>query len=264
MITLLLTLLPAYVMLVVSVKNELQFQWQRYSVTFPFRLGNYGAAWEVISPYIWNTLFVAGVGLVGVAVLSLIGGHVFARMRFPFRETLFYALIAILMVPWIISFIPAYMLYVRLGLNNTWWGLILPNIAGGPVFGIFLMRAVIGGIPEELYESARCDGAGVWTEIWRISFPLGLPGLATLAVVNFLGSWNSYLWPVVMISERSKQMISVGLRLLSAGTHRYDTSMVSWGPVFAGYVIGSLPLVILFILLGKSYVEGLVESGIKT
>ena len=124
------------------------------------------------------------------------------------------------------------------------------------------MRAFITGIPEELHESARCDGAGVWSLIWHITFPLSLPGLATLSVLNFVAEWNSFLWPLVTIHDMSKQVISVGLFRLSRTTND-GVDFGAGGPLFAGYVLASIPLVILFIVLGKFYVEGLVESGIK-
>jgi ABC-type glycerol-3-phosphate transport system permease component len=261
LVLLLLSLIPPYLMVEMSFKNGLQYRWERWKISFPLRLRNYQAAWEIVGDYMLNTTVVALVGLAGVLLLSLIGGYVFARMRFPLREPLYYAIIALLMVPWVLSFIPAYMLYNDLGLLNTLWSLIVPNVAGGPVFGLFLMRAFIAGIPEELYESARCDGAGVWTLIWRITLPLCAPGLATLSVLNFIGTWNSFLWPLVTIQDTTKQVISVGLFKLSRTTG--GTNFDVWGPLYAGYVIASLPLVILFIALGKFYVEGLVESGLK-
>ena len=257
-----LSLLPTLIMLSLSFKNGLQYRWERWNVSLPLRGSNYLAAWEVIDSFMWNTVIVAVVGLAGVLVLSLIGGYVFARMRFPMREPLYYAIIALLMVPWVLSFIPAYMLYNNLGLLNSRWALIIPNIAGGPIFGIFLMRAFITGIPEELYESARCDGAGTWSLIWRITFPLSLPGLATLSVLNFVAEWNSFLWPLVTISDMSKQVISVGLFRLTRTTND-SVNFGAGGPLFSGYVLASIPLVVLFIVLGKFYVEGLVESGIK-
>ena len=257
-----LSLIPTLIMINLSFKNGLQYRWERWGLSLPLRGSNYNAAWDVIDAYMWNTVLVAAIGLAGVLVLSLIGGYVFARMRFPLREPLYYAIISLLMVPWVLSFIPAYMLYHSLDLLNSRWALIIPNLAGGPIFGIFLMRAFITGIPEELYESARCDGAGVWSLIWHITFPLSLPGLATLSVLNFVAEWNSFLWPLVTIHDMSKQVISVGLFRLSRTTND-GVDFGAGGPLFAGYVLASIPLVILFIVLGKFYVEGLVESGIK-
>jgi len=268
-VMLLLSLIPTYLLITWSFKNGLQYRWERWAISFPLRWSNYGAAWEIVGDYMINTIIVAFIGLMGMLLLSLIGGYVFARMDFPFRETLYYAIIALLMVPWVLSFIPAYMVYVRLGLLNTRLSLIIPELAGGPIFGIFLMRAFIAGIPEELFESARCDGAGVLDLIGRITLPLSLPGLATLAVLNFIGVWNSFLWPLVMIQDDAKQMIAVGLyKLARSATYGGVAGWTSqdfgvWGPLYAGYVIASLPLVLLFIVLGKFYVEGLVDSGIK-
>ncbi len=268
-VMLLLSLIPTYLLITWSFKNGLQYRWERWAISFPLRWRNYVAAWDIVGDYMINTIIVAIIGLMGMLLLSLIGGYVFARMDFPFRETLYYAIIALLMVPWVLSFIPAYMVYVRLGLLNTRLAMIIPELAGGPIFGIFLMRAFIAGIPEELFESARCDGAGVLDLIGRITLPLSLPGLATLAVLNFIGVWNSFLWPLVMIQDDEKQMIAVGLYKLarsatSAGIHGWTSQDFSvWGPLYAGYVIASLPLVLLFIVLGKFYVEGLVDSGLK-
>jgi len=261
-ILLLVSLLPVYLMIAISVKTPLQFQYERWTVSIPMRLSNYDAAWATVASYIWNTLLVAIVGFVGMLLLSIIGGYVFARMRFPLREPLYFAIISLLAVPWVISFVPAYMLYGDLGLLNSRWALIMPNIAGGPVFGIFLLRAFFSGIPEELYEAARIDGAGHFRLIWQLTLPLSLPVLATLAVINFVATWNSFLWPLVTINDDSRQVISVGLyRLSAAVTQSPDASV--WGPLFAGYVIASLPLALLFFVLGKWYIEGLVESGLK-
>jgi ABC-type glycerol-3-phosphate transport system permease component len=262
-VILILSLIPVYLMIEMSFKNDIQYRWERWFFSLPLRLNNYPSAWEILGRYMLNTVFVAVVGLLGVLLLSLIGGHVFARMRFPFRELLFYAIIALLMVPGVLSLVPSYMLYNDFKLLNTFWVLIIPNIAGGPIFGIFLMRALISGIPEELYESARCDGAGVGTLIWKITLPLSLPGLATLTVLNFIGTWNSFLWPLLTITDTNKQMISVGLYKLSRAASGSAQSFGSFGPLYAGYVLASVPLVILFFLLGRFYVEGLVESGMK-
>jgi multiple sugar transport system permease protein len=190
-------------------------------------------------------------------------------MDFPFKEPLYYAIIILMMVPWVISFIPGYMLYAQFRLFdqpvkflNTYWVLIIPNVAAGPVFGIFLLRAFFTSISKEIYEAARVDGAGHRVLITRITVPLSLPVIATLTVINFIGTWNSFLWPLVTISDQSKQVIAVALFQLSNEFSRSGDGSV-WGPLFAGYVIASIPLALIFIFLGKFYVEGLVESGLK-
>lgn len=261
----LISFLPVYLMLVLSTKNPLQFQWERYTISFPLRLGNYGAAWEFLDTYIWNTLIAAVVGFAGMLILSILGGYVFARLRFPGREPLYYMIIMLMMVPWIVSFVPQYVLYNDLGLTNSLWCVIVLNIATGPVFGIFLLRTFFSGLSEELFESARIDGAGHWTLITQITLPLSLPTIATLAILNFLSTWNSYLWPLVAIQEPKYQQISVGLYQMARNlsSNLSAPTEMQGGPLFAGYVIASLPMVILFFFLGKFYVEGLVESGLK-
>ena len=261
----LISFIPVYLMLTLSFKNPLQYQHERYLISFPLRLSNYATAWDYLHTYVWNTLVAAVIGFLGMLILSVIGGYVFARLRFPGREPLYYSIIGLMMVPWIVSFVPQYVLYNDLGLTNTLWAVIVLNIASGPVFGIFLLRTFFSGIPEELYESARIDGAGHWTLITQITLPLSLPTIATLAVLNFLSTWNSYLWPLVAITDPKAQQISVGLYQMARNLSSNLTAPteIQGGPVFAGYVIASLPMVIMFFFLGKFYVEGLVESGLK-
>ena len=188
----------------------------------------------------------------------MIGVYVFARMRFPFREPLYVAVIALLLVPWVLSFVPAYVVYNDYGFVNTYWALIIPRIVGGSIFGIFFLRAYFAGLPEELFEAARMDGANLFDLIWRITLPLSMPILATLAVLEFVNAWNDFLWPFVAANTNELRVISVGLYFLSV-----DSVGAGLGPLFAGYVIASIPLAIVFFALGKLYVEGLVSSGIK-
>lgn len=255
------SLAPFYLLLVVSFKNPVQYRAEPWALSFPLRFQNYAAAWEIIQPFIWNTIFVAIVGLTGVLILSVIGGYVFSQLEFPFRGILYFLIVALLMVPWVLSFIPSYLLYYSLGLLDSQWALILSNVAGSPIFGIFLLRTLMEGIPKELFEAARVDGANVVTELVRIALPLSLPGIATLATINFVNTWNSFLWPLVVIHTSSKQVISVGIYQLSQGVG--STGLVNWGPLFAGFVIASIPLIIVFIFLGKFYIEGLTASGLK-
>lgn len=255
---LLLSVVPIYLMLTVSFKNELQYQHERWSVSLPLRIRNYVAAWERVGRYIFNTLIVAVAGFLGMATLSTIGGFAFARMRFPFRSQLYGLIIVLLIVPWVLSFIPAYMIYADFGLLETRWALILPRIAGGSVFGIFLLRTFFATLPDEIFEAARIDGASNLDLIWRITLPMSLPILATLAVLEFIGAWNDFLWPFVAVKGENLRVISVALVFMQA-----DTAGSGWGQLFAAYVLASLPLAILFFALGKFYVEGLVQSGIR-
>lgn len=256
-IMIVIALFPTWMMIVISLKNKYQFDINRWGLTFPFRLGNFSAAWEIVKNYMLNTTLVATTGLLGVILMSLVGGHVFAVLQFRLKKQLFFFVIALLSVPFVLSFIPQYMLYNSLRLTNNRWGLIIPNLANGPVFGIFLMRTAIEGIPKDLYEAAKVDGTNIFQDIFQISLPLTYTSIATLSVWNFLGTWNWFLWPLVMITDKKKQLISVGLAQMRSEMFSH------WSPQFAGYMISCLPLVLLFIFLGKYYVEGMVGSGIK-
>jgi ABC-type glycerol-3-phosphate transport system permease component len=252
-----LAIYPLIMTVFISMKNPYQFDQGRWTLTFPLRMGNYGAAWGVVKQYMLNTFLVGFVGLSGVVIMSLVGGHVFAVMRFRGKKVLFGMIIALLSVPFVLSFIPSYVLYYKMGLVNSRWGLIIPNLANGPVFGIFLLRSTLAGVPKAIYEASEIDGANVFQDIFHISLPLGATALATLSVSNFLGTWNWFLWPLVIITDKSKQLISVGITKLAIETSN------NWGPEFAGYIIASLPLLLIFVFLGRYYVEGAVSSGLK-
>jgi len=265
LILLALSLYPVVMMVVLGFKNPVQWLDDRWLLTFPLRVQNYPTAWDNVIRYILNTVFVAVAGCVGMLALSSLSAFVFARMRFPGRELLYYAIIALLMIPSALSLVPAFVLYKTLGLYNTYWALIVPIVTAGSVFGVFLLRTFFASLPEELFEAARIDGAGTLGQYWRICIPLSYPILGTLAILQIVSTWNDFVWPSVVIQDDNLQMISVGLvRLTNALTNATtgDTSGV-YGPLFAAYVLSALPIFLLFLFSSKYYVEGLVSSGLK-
>ena len=265
LILLALSLYPVVMMVVLGFKNPVQWLDDRWLPTFPLRVQNYPTAWDNVIRYILNTVFVAVAGCAGMLALSSLSAFVFARMRFPGRELLYYAIIALLMIPSALSLVPAFVLYKTLGLYNTYWALIVPIVTGGSVFGVFLLRTFFASLPEELFEAARIDGAGVLGQYWRICIPLSYPILGTLAILQIVYVWNDFVWPSVVIQDDSLQVISVGLvRLTNALTNATtgDTSAV-YGPLFAGYVLAAAPIFLLFLFSSKYYIEGLVSSGLK-
>ncbi|MCC5875158.1 MAG: carbohydrate ABC transporter permease, partial [Candidatus Sumerlaeia bacterium] len=144
------------------------------------------------------------------------------------------------------------------GLLNTWWALWLPYWAGGQIFGILLFRTFCEGIPESLFEAARIDGAGEFTIYTRIVLPLSLPIIATLAIIQFVGTYNDYVWPLVTISSPSNQVFAVGITQFAAD------AQLDMAPQMAGYIIGSIPLVIAFIFGMRYYVQGLTSGALKS
>jgi ABC-type glycerol-3-phosphate transport system permease component len=264
LVLLALTLYPLVSMLMLSFKTPLQWTNDRWLLTFPLRVQNYAIAWNLIKQYLLNTVLVGCIGCLIMLFLSSLTAFVFARMRFPGREILYYAIISLLMVPAILSLVPAFMLYKNLGLLNSYWTMIVSVASGGSVYGVFLLRTFFASIPEELFEAARVDGCTTMQLYWRICIPLSYPILGTLAIQSLVATWNSFIWPSVTIQDNQVQVISVGLlRLTESLTTTTGGDAAAYGPLFAGYVIASLPLLLIFVFASKYYIEGLTSSGMK-
>jgi len=163
------------------------------------------------------------------------------------------------MIPGVLTLVPAFLLIKSFGLLNTYWALILPYVSGGQILAIFILRSFIASLPEELFESARIDGARTWDLYAKITLPLSTPILVTIAIMNVLGTWNDYIWPLVTIPDGRRWTISVGI--VSFGS-QYG-GLENWGPMFAGYVIASLPLIILFMFTMRYFIAGLTSGAIK-
>ncbi len=254
-----LTFLPLIVMLFISGKDLSQYYHAQFTFTLPWHWENYSTAWASIANPMKISLIVSGASCAGVLVFSCIGGFVFARYNFPGKEILWYAVLALLMVPAVLTLIPSFILVKQLGLLNTLWALILPYIAGGQVFGMFLLRSFFAGLPEELFESARIDGAGDLTMLWRIAIPLSGGILGTLAVLNIVGTWNDLVWPDVTLSDDNLQTLVIGLWHFNQSFYNQQ----QWGPLMAGYVLASLPLIIMFAFTSRLFVKGLGSGAIK-
>ena len=231
---------PFVDMFIVSGKTFDQVLGNTVWLTLPFHLSNYQVAWAFIAPYILNSMIVSGSSCAGVLLVSTLSAYAFARFRFPGREFLFFAIISLLMVPGILTLVPAFVLIKNLHLLNTRWALILPYVSSGQVFGIFLLRSYFSGLPEELFEAARLDGASDRAILLLVVVPLSLPILATLAILNLLATWNDIIWPSVVIDDPGMKTLAIGLLQFNSG---FQTDL---GSQMAGYAIAALPLIIVF------------------
>ena len=203
-----------------------------------------------------NSALIAGITTAGILVTSLMAGYAFAKYRFRYREVLFAITIATMFLPPIVTLIPLYRLVGSIGLNASLAGVIVPNLANA--FGIFLMRQFIAGVPDELVEAARLDGASEFRIVFTIVAPAVAPALAALALFAFVYHWNSYLWPLTVLQGNSSQypiVISLS-RLLS-----YNRSAVNTGLVMAGATLAVLPPLILFVFLQRFFVRTITASG---
>ncbi|MBV7335022.1 carbohydrate ABC transporter permease [Chloroflexi bacterium TSY] len=255
----LITFYPLVFTLFTSFKNNTQFYSTFWGPAFPLHWLNYADAWQQLSDAIFNTVLVGVVSAFGVVFLASLAAYIFARHRFPGHDLFFFAIIALLMIPGVLTLIPLFLQVKSLGLLNTYWALILPYIAGGQAFAIFVLRSFIASQPEGIFESARIDGADEFRIYYQIALPMAKPILGTLAILSLLSSWNDYIWPSVTL--RNPELWTISLRLVSFSS-QWD-SLQQYGPMFAGYVIASIPLLILFMFTMRLFIEGLASGAIK-
>jgi ABC-type glycerol-3-phosphate transport system permease component len=167
-------------------------------------------------------------------------------------------IMVLLMVPGIIALIPLFVLVVKhFGLQNNYLGLLLPYWAGGQVFGIFVLRTFFQSLPEELFESERIDGAGHFRLYWNITLPLSGPVLSVVAILNILGTWNDYIWPLLVLTDVKMRTIAIGLTFLR------DMKFPKPGVEMAAYVIASAPMLALFLVTMRTFVRGITAGALK-
>lgn len=205
--------------------------------------------------YTLNTLKIALIVTASQLFTCSLSGYAFARLRFPGREALFIAYLATMMIPFQATMIPNFILMRVLGLVDTHTGLILPSLTSA--FGTFLMRQFFLTFPSELEDAAKLDGCNPLYFYWRILLPLAKPILATLAVMTFQGTWNDFLWPLIMISNPVKRTLQVGLSYLISP---YATD---WPILMAGAIMTLLPIIILFFFAQNYFVQSVKMTGIK-
>ncbi len=194
-----------------------------------------------------------------MVTFSALTAYAFARHSFLYKNALFMGILALLMIPQILTLIPQFVLVKNMGPLNSNAGLILPYIAGGQVFAVFVLRLFFASIPEEIFEAARLDGTSEIQALTRIAVPLSYPILGTVAIFSTLNVWNHYIWPLVVLSDPRKWTIS--LSLVAEGNQNLANQQ--FGPMFAGCVISAIPLVILFSFTMKLFIRGLASGAIK-
>jgi putative chitobiose transport system permease protein len=223
----------------------------------PPTLANYVGVWQTmpIGRFFLNTAYITGMGIALTAIVSALAGYPLARMRFPGRDLIFYAIVGSLMLPQHVGLILNFVTLMRLHLIDTYAAVYLPSAAS--VFGIFLLRQAFLTIPTEIEDAARIDGAGelrVWAQIM---LPLVSPALATLAIIEFSAYWNSFLWPLIVLKSPDKYPLAVGLLYLS-GLFAHNTRYVA-----AGAVMMTLPMIVVFLVLQRYFLRGITIGGVK-
>nr|WP_223869729.1 carbohydrate ABC transporter permease [Paenibacillus sabuli] len=264
--------LPFYWSLLTAVKpNEeiftIPIRWVPTSITFE----HFVTAFTTVpfGLYFWNSFVLAVLGVAFNLFFGSLSGYAFAKLRFRLNQPLFRILLAAMMIPGVVTMIPS--VYVLqhfpllggnnllgeggFGLMNTIWGVILPGASGS--FAVFFMRQFFVSLPSDMQEVARIEGAGEFRIFWRIYLPLTAPALATLGIFTFQAGWNSFLWPMIVLSDPQKHTIQMGLQAFS---YNYQTD---FGPMMAGALVAIAPILVLFLLLQRYFVQGIAFSGVK-
>ncbi len=219
---------------------------------------NYTASFKMIDlmQYFKNTVIIVTINTLLAVLFSMMCGFAFAKLKFAGKKFWFIFMLAVMMVPFESRLVPLYLQYRNWKLLNTWWPLILGQFAY--VYGTFFARSYISSIPDSLAESVYIDGGSEWRVFWSVIIPLSKPIMSTLAILQIISNWNAYLWPLVVIKDYSKQMISVGVAMFNAQQESFY-----YGPRMAVSVMSAVPLTILYLILQKHIVASIAVSGIK-
>lgn len=253
-------LLPFAWMILSSLKREidvfkLPVRWWPDPLTWK----NYVTVWTGAHPltrYVGNSLIVAVVRVLGELLTSSLAAYAFARLRFRGRDGLFLLYVSTLIIPFQMLLVPRFILFKQLQLYDTLWALILPGIF--TVLGTFLLRQFFMGIPQELSDAARIDGASEFQIYWRVILPLARPALASLAILAFVWSWNDYETPLVMLTSERNFTIPLGLTAYIDEGGGFSAALI-----MAGSVSSIVPILVVFLVMQRQFIQALARTGIK-
>ena len=260
LVLIVLSFYPLFMLVIKSFKTISDDQSNPFGFPAVWSKVNYEYAWIVIKPYMFNSLFITITQTLGVVLIGSFGAFAFVRFDFPYKNLMFYMIISMLMIPGIVTLTSQYELVNKLGLVNTHWGVILPAISGTIPFAIFLLRTSFSSVSKELLDAATIDGANDFQVYMHVMMPLSKPIVWTLVITTFIQGWNDYLWPKLVLLDEGMQTLPIAL---VSFTESYYNMNGGYGAPFAAYVISSLPLLILFMLASKQFINGLTSGSIK-
>lgn len=254
-----LELFPFYMMLQISMKDNAGFLANLWLPAWPqdWQWDNYAAAAQLMLPYVANTVVVAVSGSVGCVFLALLAAYFFARYKMPFSNVLWAAFLVLMLLPGVANIVTLFNLLKSLSLLNTLWALIILAISGGQVFCLFVLRNFIEDLPKDLFEAAEMDGASHFAQLVNIVIPMSGPIIGTLFLLQFLGTWNDFLMPLIVLRDPELFTIGVGLIYLDG------EYVKQWGQIMAAFFMASLPIIIIFLFTMKLFVRGLSSGALK-
>ncbi len=255
----LVELFPLYMMIQISFKDNAGFlrnPWLPGPIS-EWHWSNWAFGADLILPYIANTVFVAVTGTVAGLAIALLGAYFFARYKMPFSSILWSAFLVLMLMPGVANIVPLFALLKSMNLLNTLWALIVLGISGMQVFNTYLLRNFIEEIPKDLFEAAEMDGASHLRQLFNIVIPMSGPIIGTLAILSFLGAWNDFMMPLIVLRDRELFTLGVGLIYLDG------EYIKQWGKIMAAFFIASIPLIIIFLFTMKLFVRGLSSGAMK-
>jgi ABC-type glycerol-3-phosphate transport system permease component len=251
---------PFVIMIFKSFKNTEQNLYTPFVLSLPLHFENYTYAFVTVGPYIMNTIIITTVSTLLVIIISAMGAFAFARYNFPGKGFFYMAVIALMMVPGVLTLVPLFMISVNLGILNTRLAIILPGLRAQVPMAVFLTRAFMEGINREMFEAAAIDGAGMVSSFLNIALPLVKPILATVAILCILFFWNDIIWPSIALQTADRYTLAIGLKPF---TEKIMEVTKNFGPVMAGYCIVSVPLLIAFFAASRQFIAGLTSGSVK-
>ncbi|MET7687483.1 carbohydrate ABC transporter permease [Streptomyces sp. NPDC005483] len=255
----LLFLVPFYLILRNSLSTDLEITGENWKLLPSFQWGNITELFDdptvEFGKSLWNSLVIAVLSTLGTLLVCSMAGYGLARIPYKHANKVFYLVLATLMVPTAVTFVPSFVLVSSLGWVDTYRGMIIPGLFSG--FTCFLFRQYFLGFPKELEEAARVDGLGYWGAYWRIVVPNSLNFFAAIATITFISAWNSFLWPLVIGQDPSSWTVQVALSSFMTN------QTVNFHLIFMATAISILPLVFVFLFLQRWLVQGIAQTGIK-
>ena len=249
--------LPLFLMLIVSFKTNQQFYASPTVPTLPLHPENWVEAWKLVMPSVSNSIFISTLVTGFSLMFALCSAYFFARQKMPMSGFIWNAILILMMMPMIANLVPLFRLLRDLNLINTLSALILVGCAGGQVFAIFVLRTFVQEIPRDLYEAAEIDGASHFAQLWRIVIPLSGPIMGTVGVQLFIGAWNEFIMPLIILRDAARLPVMVQILRMNGEYVKI------WGPLMAGYALTAIPIILLFIFSMKLFVRGLTEGAVK-
>jgi len=253
-------MMPFFWMISTSLKRPgTEFTFPIEWIPVPPRFGNYWTAWSILpfNQWLFNTVRITGLSILGHIISCAIVGFGFARIRFPGRDAIFLLVLATMMLPFPSIIVPLFILFKELGWINTILPLVVPTFFATSAFYIFLLRQFFMTLPLELDDAARVDGCSTFGIFYRICIPLIKPALGIILVFSFMNHWNDFLGPLIFLSDLDQYTLALGLRFFQ-GQYR-----VEWTLLMAASLIILSPCIILFFVAQKNYIQGIVITGVK-